>query len=41
MYKVPQRPDAADPNVKIAVAHYPVLSKDVYGKQVSVGTYLQ
>ncbi|XP_023946445.1 uncharacterized protein LOC112051865 [Bicyclus anynana] len=35
MYKVPQAPDDADLNVRIAVAHYPVLSKGVYGKQVN------
>ncbi|XP_047545100.1 uncharacterized protein LOC125077257 [Vanessa atalanta] len=35
MYKVPQGPDDADLNVKIAVAHYPVLSKGVYGRQVN------
>lgn len=34
MYKVPQAPDDADLNVKIAVAHYPVLSKIGYGRQV-------
>ncbi|XP_039765133.1 uncharacterized protein LOC120637379 [Pararge aegeria] len=35
MYKVPQGPDDADLNVKIAVSHYPVLSKGVFGKQVN------
>ncbi|XP_045768239.1 uncharacterized protein LOC123869384 [Maniola jurtina] len=35
MYKVPQGSDDADVNVRIAVSHYPVLSKGVFGKQVN------
>ncbi|XP_032530219.2 metallophosphoesterase 1 isoform X2 [Danaus plexippus] len=34
LYKVPQASDEPDMNVRIAVAHYPVLARAFYGRQV-------
>lgn len=35
LYKVPQASDEPDMNVRIAVAHYPVLARAFYGRQVT------
>lgn len=33
-YSIPLRPDVEDLNYRMAVSHYPIVSKGIYGRQV-------